>query len=174
MAADLALYVLADPLHAAIILASAPGSGFDDDHAVACVEFRFRGPGPWKQEALDKATARDAQVQPLLDDLRRRASESLKDLPADRTVRGSTIPLSRLPGDKLKAMGMADRALLERMDADMPEQTRLYEYIHRAFVIDADMYGMLIGHAERAGVDVDNMRQVLDAGFGRVATILAE
>jgi hypothetical protein len=174
MATDLALYVLADPLHAALILSSTTGSGFDDGHAVSAVEFRQRGDGPWKKEALDKAAARDARLRPVLEDVRRRAAETLADAPQDAVATGTGIPIARLPGNRLKAMGLARRAMLEPAGTDMPEHCPAHEYVCRAFVIDATAHGVILAHGERAGVDVAALRDALDAGFGRVAAILAE
>jgi hypothetical protein len=176
MATDLALYVLADPLHAALILASAPGSGFDDGHHVENVHFRHRGDGPAKDAMLASAAARDAETAPLLEDLRRRAADTLSAIPETTTLRNSSIPISRLTSPKLKAMGIADRAPLHAEWDDMGPETSILcdRYLGRAFVIDLDARAFLLRYAERAGTDLTALRTVLDAGLGRVATVLAE
>ncbi len=176
MAVDLALYVFADPLHAALVLASAPGSGFDDGYHVEMVEFRDRGSNPLKRIKLDKAAHEDAEVRPLLDDLHQRAVETLSGLPDDLKVRDSDILVSQLPGNKLKAMGLADRALVAAEVVDGSPMTAIVadRFMNRAFVIDLSARGFLLRYAEQAGTDPEPLRRVLDAGFGRVATILGE
>lgn len=176
MAVDLALYVFADPLHAALVLASAPGSGFDDGYHVEMVEFRDRGSNPLKRLKLDKAVQEDAEVRPLLDDIHRQAIASLSGIPENLKVRDSNILVSQLPGNKLKAMALADRALVAPEVVDGSQMTAIVadRFMNRAFVIDLSARGFLLRYAEQAGGDVESLRRVLDAGFGRVATILGE
>lgn len=176
MAVDLALYVFADPLHVVLVLASTSGSGFDDGHHVDEVHFRFRGDGPDKEARLERAAERDRQVRPMLHEMHRRAVATLTSIPDDRMVRDSTIPVSRLPGNKLKAMGLADRALIQAEATDESHLSTILadRYIGQAFVIDVPAYDFLLRYAEQVGTDTAPLRRVLEAGFGRVATILGE
>jgi len=178
MAVDLALYVLADPLHSVLVLATAPGSGFGDEHHVDRENFLSRGRDPQKEERLAAAKARDADMKPLLDDMHRRAVETLTAIPDTLLVRDTNVPVARLPGNKLKAMGLADRALIQAEANDEVGTTLSHimweKYANRAFVIDIEAFGFLMAYATKAGTDTAPLRRVLEAGLGRVATILGE
>jgi hypothetical protein len=176
MAVDLALYVLADPLHAVLVLASTSGSGFDDGYHVDEVHFRFRGDGPSKDARLERAAERDRQIRPMLDEMHRRAVATLTGIPDDVMVRDSNVPVSRLPGNKLKAMGLAERALLQTEATDESDLSAILadRYMGRAFVVDVAAYDFLLRYADQVGTDTAPLRRVLEAGFGRVATILGE
>jgi len=180
MAVDLALYVFADPLHAVLVLASASGSGFDDDHHVDEVHFTFRGDGASKDSLLERAAERDREIRPVLDSMHRQAVATMTGIPDDMMVRDTNVPVSRLPGNKLKAMGLADRALVHA-EAGVDEDLELSlsrnmgeKYMNRAFVIDIDAYDFLMGYARIVGTDTAPLRRVLETAFGRVATILGE
>ena len=175
MAADLTLYVLADPVHAAILLENTEGSGFDSGHNVSDVMFRFRDDGPRRREMTALATEKDAGLEPLLAAMRSRAAASIAEIAPGRTVRGTNVPVTSLPNDRTKAMALADVALVQRGECDNIDMTVLIDrYLYRLFVIDAVAHGLLIGHARHVGTDVAPLRRVLDAGFGRVATILLD
>jgi len=176
MAVDLALYVFDDPLHAVLVLASTSGSGFDDGYHVDEVHFRFRGDGPDKDARLERAAERDRQMRPMLDAMHGRAVATLAGLPDHRMTADGRVSVSRVPGNKLKAMALADRALVQAEATDESDLSAILadRYMGRAFVIDVPAYDFLMRYAERAGTDTGPLRRVLMAGFGRVATILGE
>lgn len=176
MAVDLALYAFADPLHAVLMLASTSGSGFDDDHHVDDVNFRLRGDGPGKAARLRRAAERDREMRPILDEMHRRAAATLTGIPDDLMVRDSAVPVSRLPGNKLKAMALASRALIHADATGKDEISEILadRYMGRAFVIDVPAYDFLLHYAEQAGTDTAPLRRVLKAEFGRMATVLGE
>lgn len=172
MATDIRLYVLADPIHAAALLAESEGSGFDPGHSVNSLRFYLGGDSP---ESRRKAMERDAVLEPRLTAARERAAASIAAMAPGRTVRGTNVPVTSLPDDRTKAMALCETAPIRWDEGSETAMHRLMDrYMSQAFVIDATAYNFLLVNAERMEMDLAPLRQILDEGFGRVATLLLD
>lgn len=166
MAADLVLRILADPLHATILLQSAPGSGFDRD------PYQEMLADSASEDAREIAAREDAALADSLTKAREVASASIEALSNTHIIHD--LPRIRSMSPFLRALAMTRSVKIEpaehQRDVAYPADT----LNHRAFVLDAHSRAMLLAHAELAGADLDAVVELIDANLGQVAILIED
>lgn len=152
MAADLTLYVLAHPEHAALVLKSKPGSGFDTFDTSLLEEVSFEA------EATSAA----------LETTRARALATLENVEGEYMGK----PISSLPVG-LRPYAMAQWALVAPGEqAGSDDESPLWPRAGTAFVLETNIRQAILEHAMRNLGNVEALRTLIDANLGRVAVLL--